>query len=79
MELKRSWQTENRKKSKKEKNLKKFLRLKEYQGISHQGKCQILLKNKQMSKIGLCKLGKMHLQSIQTFQKIDLNKVSKIH
>jgi len=48
-----------KKKPKKVRNWKKLMRLKEYQGISHQGKCQILSKNKQMNKIGLCKQEKM--------------------
>ena len=69
-----------KKKEKKVKSLlRKYQRLKEYPDISHQGRCLILLKNKPMNKIGLCKQGKMHWPSILTFPKIDLSRTSVIH
>jgi hypothetical protein len=76
----KSLEKKRKKKEKKVKSLlRKYQRLKEYPDISHQGRCQILLKNKPMNKIGLCKQGKMLWPSILIFPKIDLSRTSVIH
>jgi hypothetical protein len=59
MESPRSLVTRRKKKEKRAKRLRRYQKLKKFRDISHQGRCQILSKNKPMSRIDLCKLEKM--------------------